>query len=126
MRLRFLRFEVDFLSRRPHNSGVNADKLSRLTVTTTDGTPFTGEESAQLARLIHKRFGHDDEAAAEAWRRMLGNSTPTHAFMELVKHEPEVCEIIRTELAESNPLSPAVLVHRNMLGRVLGLLGGRG
>lgn len=68
---------------------MDAKKLSNLGVTTTDGTRFTGEDATQLARLIHKRFGHDDEAATEAWRRMLGNSTPVSKFMELVNHEPE-------------------------------------
>lgn len=104
---------------------MDAYKLSKLTVTTTDGTRFTGEESAQLARLIHKRFGHDDEAAAETWRRMLGNSTPTHVFMELVNHESEseVCEALRATLQESSPLSPVVTVHRDILSRALRLMG---
>lgn len=55
------------------------------TITTTDGTPFTGADSADLARLVYKRFGHDPEGATAAWRRMLGNSCPVSDFMALVE-----------------------------------------
>ncbi len=58
--------------------------LNNLTVITTNGQPFTGEESAHLAYLIAKRFGFNWEEAADAWRRMLMNSTPNHKFEELV------------------------------------------
>lgn len=54
-----------------------------LGVTTTSGERFTETESQQLAALIWKRFGWDDEAAAAAWRRMLGNSCPTVDFVAL-------------------------------------------
>ena len=58
--------------------------LNNLTVITTNGQPFTGEESAHLAYLVAKRFGFDWQAAAAAWRRMLGNSCLDHQFEELV------------------------------------------
>jgi hypothetical protein len=119
-------FVVDRLSPRIYSKAMDADKLSNLTVTTTDGTLFTGEDTALLARLIHRRFGRDDEAAAAAWRRMLGNSTPTNAFMELVNHEPEVCETFRSTLRESSPLSPVISVHRDALHKALRLMGERG
>lgn len=55
------------------------------TITTTAGEPFTPSDSADLARLVYKRFGRDSEAATAAWRRMLGNSCPVADFMALVE-----------------------------------------
>jgi len=55
------------------------------TITTTDGTPFTPADSADLARLVYKRFGRDPDAATAAWRRMLGNSCEVSDFMALVE-----------------------------------------
>ena len=48
------------------------------------GEAFTLGEQRELAQLIHKRFGRDDVAACNAWRRMLQNKCDTHAFMKLV------------------------------------------
>jgi len=59
--------------------------LSNLTVTTTNGSKFTGEDSARLAFLIYRRFGCHLEGACEAWRRMLQNDCPLSAFADLVE-----------------------------------------
>jgi hypothetical protein len=57
-----------------------------MEVTTTDGTIFTPVDHVDLARLIYKRFGHNPEAATEAWRRMLQNSATVEDFMGLVEY----------------------------------------
>jgi hypothetical protein len=57
--------------------------LGEHTVRTTTGETFTGEEHAQLAALLLKRFGWDVPAAAAAWRRMLGNSSSDGQFETL-------------------------------------------
>lgn len=54
-------------------------------ITTTAGERFTVAEHANMARLVFKRFGRDEEAAAAAWRRLLQNSCPVADFMELVE-----------------------------------------
>lgn len=53
-------------------------------VTTTAGERFTQAEHAEMAWLIFKRFGRDDEAAAAAWRRMMQNGCAVADFMQLV------------------------------------------
>jgi hypothetical protein len=52
-------------------------------ITTTAKEVFTVNMSCQLAMLIHKRFGWDNEAAASAWRRLLQNSCSTEEFVEM-------------------------------------------
>ena len=52
-------------------------------VTTTNDERFTETEHQQLAALIHKRFGWDDHAAADAWRRLLGNACLDGDFLAL-------------------------------------------
>ena len=48
------------------------------TVTTTNGQKFTGEESAKLYALIHKRFGYDRVRTAQAVARLMEyKGTPT-------------------------------------------------
>ncbi len=59
-------------------------QMTDLTITTTDRKKFTSVEHYDMARLVYKRFGHDPEAAAAAWRRMLQNSATVDDFMELV------------------------------------------
>ena len=53
-------------------------------IITTAGHPFTWGEHVLLARMIYKRFGNDANAAAAAWRRMLGNNATVAEFMRLV------------------------------------------
>ena len=57
--------------------------LDKLTVVTTNGDTFTGEESAHLAYLVAKRFGFEWASAAAAWRRMLENSCPDYQYEQL-------------------------------------------
>lgn len=55
-----------------------------MEVITTNGTVFSPTDHADLARLIYKRFGHNPEAATEAWRRMLQNNATVEDFMILL------------------------------------------
>ncbi len=57
--------------------------LANLTVTTTSGEPFTGEQHRELARLVYQRFGYDLAAAVAAWGRLLQNSCSYQDFAEL-------------------------------------------
>jgi hypothetical protein len=50
--------------------------LDNLTVTTINGQKFTGEESAKLYALIHKRFGYDREATVAAISRLMQSGSP--------------------------------------------------
>lgn len=59
--------------------------MANLDVTTTNGEVFTEQDSAELAYLVWRRWGKDDEAAAAAWRRLHQNSCPTSQFVALVK-----------------------------------------
>lgn len=63
---------------------LNDTFLASLDVKTTANETFTGAESAQLAALIFKRFGRNEETAAAAWRRLLQNNCTTDQFMALV------------------------------------------
>lgn len=56
------------------------------TITTTNKEAFTMAESADMARLIFKRFGRNPEAATEAWRRLLENDCSVEGFMDLVNY----------------------------------------
>jgi hypothetical protein len=58
--------------------------LGNLTVRTTNGKPFTGEQSRELAKLVYQRFGCNLESATAAWQRMLQNSCTEQDFAELV------------------------------------------
>ena len=53
-------------------------------VTTTDGSVFTHEQSADLAYMVYERFGHDIDAACDAWSRMLQNDTCRADFVDLL------------------------------------------
>ncbi|CAE7314011.1 unnamed protein product, partial [Symbiodinium microadriaticum] len=55
-----------------------------MTVTTTNGKPFTMTQHAEMARLVFLRFGEDAEAATAAWSRMLESNCEVADFMELV------------------------------------------
>lgn len=57
--------------------------LGNLHVTTTSGETFTGEEHAQMAHLIYKRFGYDVTLAANKWRQMLQNNVSDADFLKL-------------------------------------------
>ncbi len=52
---------------------MNANPTPIESVRTMSGETFSGADSARLAALILRRFGGEIEAAASAWRRMLGN-----------------------------------------------------
>ena len=58
--------------------------LDKLTVTTTNGSEFTGQDSADMARLVYRRFGCNLKAACAVWRRMLQNNCPEADFAALV------------------------------------------
>ena len=58
-----------------------------MDVTTTSGERFTRVQHVDLARLVYLRFGRDEQAATEAWRRLLQNSCEVEAFMKLVYDE---------------------------------------
>ena len=53
-------------------------------VITTDGSTFTYEQSADMALMVYRRFGHDVDAAAAAWRRLLQNDCETADFIDLL------------------------------------------
>ena len=74
-----------------------------LQVTTTAREPFTEEDSRELARLILRRFGYELEAAAKAWRRMLGNSCDDYQFLDLVGRAHYFEERRRVGLEEFSP-----------------------
>ena len=52
-------------------------------VVTTSGRVFSHADHCVLAALIFDRFGCDKAAAADAWRRMLGNDTTVAEFLAL-------------------------------------------
>lgn len=52
-------------------------------VMTIHGDYFSHNDHCILAALILIRLGHDKEAAAERWRRVMDNGTTVSAFMEL-------------------------------------------
>jgi hypothetical protein len=54
-------------------------------VTTTDGSRFSVEQSRAMARLVYARFSYDWEAAADAWRRLLGINCTDYAFQTLAQ-----------------------------------------
>jgi hypothetical protein len=56
-----------------------------MPITTTNKERFSDEESRDLAFLVYKRFGRDESAAADAWRRLLVNNCSTGQFMALVQ-----------------------------------------
>lgn len=59
--------------------------MDNLTVRTTNGELFTGDQSCELAYLIYLRFGSDDEAAHIAWKRLLQNNCPFVSYMRMVE-----------------------------------------
>jgi len=73
--------------------------LVKLDITTTNGQLFTGEESADMAFLVYKRFGRDIGAAHTAWNRMLENNCSLKFFAQLVEHGQ--IRTLRREFSES-------------------------
>ena len=63
-----------------------SNPIKNLSVTTTAGETFTGEEHSVLAFIILRRFGYDYEAAANGWRRLFQNNCPDHDFEVLADH----------------------------------------
>jgi hypothetical protein len=63
----------------------SSDNFMNLEVTTTNKEKFTGEESALMAALIHKRFGRNDELALDRWQELLGNNCSMDQFLLLVQ-----------------------------------------
>ena len=57
--------------------------IEKWAVNTVAQERFSGQETVQLAALIYKRFGRDKEAAAAAWRRLLGNTCSDAQFLEI-------------------------------------------
>lgn len=55
-------------------------------VTTTAREVFSGRDTQRMAALVLRRFGYDVPAAAAAWRRLLGNNCPDHAFAEIAEY----------------------------------------
>jgi hypothetical protein len=49
---------------------------------------FTQDDAAELAQLVFRRFRCDQQAATEAWRRLMQNNCSEEAFMSLVHYEP--------------------------------------
>lgn len=56
----------------------------KYTITTTNGEPFTYQESCDLAFQIYKRFGRNIESAHRAWMRLLENNCGLSHFETLV------------------------------------------
>ena len=61
--------------------------LNNMTITTTAGEPFTGQDIANMYHMIWRRFGRNDEAAAEAIRNMMGNSATAHDVYQIRQHQ---------------------------------------
>lgn len=55
-----------------------------LTVRTTIGEAFTGDQHRELATLIFIRFGRDYIAAWKAWQRLMQNNCSRESFIGLV------------------------------------------
>lgn len=53
--------------------------------TTTNGERFTDDEHRQMAKIIYKRFGRDEESFCSAWRRLLQNNAENSYIMKLVE-----------------------------------------
>lgn len=51
---------------------------------TTNGMPFTTDESKLLAMLVFKRFGNDPQSATAAWRRLLQNNSGEGDFKQMI------------------------------------------
>lgn len=60
-------------------------------IRTTAGETFTFEESADMARMVFKRFGNDLGAATAAWNRLMQTNCDTHQFQKLLDHRPATC-----------------------------------
>lgn len=77
-----------------------------LDVQTTQKELFSAEESAQLAQLIHKRFGRDPKVTLVAWNRLMQvniTSTQLAQLMFLADPVPKTtrcafCEEVYTVL----------------------------
>ena len=59
--------------------------LHNLSVRTTSGEVFSGQESAKMASLIYRRFGKNLPLAAFKWRQMLGNNVSNEDFLALAQ-----------------------------------------
>lgn len=57
-------------------------------IRTTNGDIFTMAQTADLARLVWRRFGEDLEAATAAWNRMLQTDITSGYFRKLIDWEP--------------------------------------
>lgn len=55
-----------------------------MTIHTTNGETFDRVEHRALANLMFKRFGRDEVAFCDAWRRMLQNTAENGEIMALV------------------------------------------
>lgn len=55
--------------------------MAKLDVKTTSGEIFTAKESKELAELLHKRFGRNDEAFCAAGRRLMENNAPDSVIL---------------------------------------------
>ena len=62
-----------------------AAEMQEVVLTTTDGSPYTRQEACTLAYNVWIRFGRDDRAATEAWRRMLESDASVTDFVQLVR-----------------------------------------
>jgi hypothetical protein len=83
--------ERDFREAGDYFEGMRAEALTELAEQLNGavkvggtGETFTLDESRELARLVHKRFGRDLPAATAAWRRLLQNSATETDFKRLV------------------------------------------
>jgi len=61
----------------------NPQHPEHITANTAAG-PFSAMDHGQLAFLVWRRMGMNNDAATHAWRKMLGNDCPVSDFMELV------------------------------------------
>jgi len=87
-----------------------ASAIEKCAVRTTSGETFTGADSARLAALILRRFGGEIEAAAAAWRRMLGNGCGDADFAALAAHG-DLVEIAAKREPFSELRSSALLAY---------------
>lgn len=84
--------------------------MRRENITTTGKETFTHAQSCALAHSIWVRFGRENNAAADAWRRLLGNNCSDHQYMQLVfEHEkPDTQALINWMIHQPEEASKSI------------------
>ena len=73
-------------------------------VLTTNGYSYMKRDACQLAYAIWLRFGRDDAAATQAWRKLLEDDTPVADFRRLV--DAHLYTFLRERMPANESSSP--------------------